>query len=123
MRYSLGTARRAAFCLRPAGMASAGRFSNGVLRVPLPSQASQPRLAPGCRWGSHGDQRVVLFPEGMIRVQGTGEHILELCDGQRTVQEIVTTLSERFGKADPAKITEDVSSFLEGLQRKRIVDY
>ena len=59
----------------------------------------------------------------MIRVQGTGENILELCDGQRTVQEIVTTLSGRYGTADPVKITEDVSSFLEALQRKRIVDY
>ena len=25
----------------------------------------------------------MLFPEGMIRVQGTGQNILELCDGQR----------------------------------------
>ena len=59
----------------------------------------------------------------MIRVQGTGQSILKLCDGQRTLQEIVTTLSERYGAADPVKITEDVSSFLEALQRKRIVDY
>ena len=65
----------------------------------------------------------MLFPEGMIRVQGTGKDILELCDGQFTVQDIVTVLSERYGNADPAKITEDVSSFLEALQRKRIVDY
>ena len=59
----------------------------------------------------------------MIRVEGTGQNILELCDGQRTVQEIVTSLSERYGTADPAKITEDVSNFLETLQRRRIVDY
>jgi pyrroloquinoline quinone biosynthesis protein D len=65
----------------------------------------------------------VLFPEGMIRVQGTGQNTLELCDGQRTVQEIVATLSRRYGTADPVKITEDVSSFLEALNRKRIVDY
>ncbi len=39
----------------------------------------------------------------MIRVQGTGQHILELCDGQRTVQEIVATLSERYGAADPVE--------------------
>jgi pyrroloquinoline quinone biosynthesis protein D len=91
--------------------------------VPRPSQTSQPRLAPGCRWGTHGEQQVVLFPEGMIRVQGTGQNILELCDGQRTVQEIVAALSGRYGAADPVKITEDVSSFLEALQRKRIVDY
>lgn len=91
--------------------------------MPRPSQTSQPRLAPGCRWSTQGEQKVVLFPEGMIRVQGTGESILELCDGQRTIQEIVATLSLRYGTVDPAKITEDVSSFLEALQRKRIVDY
>ena len=65
----------------------------------------------------------MLFPEGMIRVQGTGKDILELCDGQRTLQEIVTALAGRYGTADPATITEDVSAFLEALQRKRIVDY
>ena len=91
--------------------------------MPRPSQTSQPRLAPGCRWGTHGEQQVVLFPEGMIRVQGTGQNILELCDGQRTVEEIVATLAGRYGTADPLKITEDVSRFLEALQRKRIVDY
>jgi pyrroloquinoline quinone biosynthesis protein D len=91
--------------------------------VPRPLQTSQPHLAAGCRWGTHGEQKVVLFPEGMIRVQGTGENILELCDGQRTIQEIVATLSGRYGTADPIKITEDVSSFLEALQQKRIVDY
>lgn len=91
--------------------------------MPRPSPTSQPRLAPGCRWSAQGEQKVVLFPEGMIRVQGTGQNILELCDGQRTVQEIVATLSERYGTADPMKITADVSSFLEALQQKRIVDY
>ncbi|MGC2108653.1 MAG: pyrroloquinoline quinone biosynthesis peptide chaperone PqqD [Candidatus Korobacteraceae bacterium] len=84
---------------------------------------SQPRLAPGCRWGTHGEKPVVLYPEGMIRVEGTGQHILELCDGQRTVQEIVTALSEKYGAGDPEKIMQDVASFLEALQRKRIVDY
>ena len=91
--------------------------------MPCPSQTSQPRLAPGCRWGTHGEQQVVLFPEGMIRVQGTGRNILELCDGQRTFQEIVTSLATQYDSADPQKITEDASIFLEALQRKRIVDY
>ncbi len=65
----------------------------------------------------------MLFPEGMIRVQGTGQKILELCDGQHTVEEIVTALSARYNRADPAKIREDVGNFLEALQQKRIVDY
>jgi coenzyme PQQ biosynthesis protein PqqD len=59
----------------------------------------------------------------MIRVQGTGQHILELCDGQRTIQEIVAALSKKYGAADPEKINEDVAGFLETLQRKRILDY
>jgi pyrroloquinoline quinone biosynthesis protein D len=90
--------------------------------VPRLSDSSQPRFASGCRWGTEGEDRVVLFPEGMIRVQGTGQKILELCDGQRTVQEIVTELAATYS-ADPAKIREDLTSFLEALQRKRIVDY
>jgi pyrroloquinoline quinone biosynthesis protein D len=90
--------------------------------VPHPSDSSRPRFAAGCRWGTQGEERVVLFPEGMIRVQGTGQDILELCDGQRTYQEIVTKLSATYG-ADPAKIREDVGSFLEALQQKRVIDY
>ncbi len=91
--------------------------------MPGPSDSSLPRFASGCRWGAQGEERVVLFPEGMIRVQGTGQKILELCDGQRTVSEIVTTLSAEYSGADPAKVREDVGSFLEALQQKRIVDY
>jgi pyrroloquinoline quinone biosynthesis protein D len=88
-----------------------------------PTESSQPRLAAGCRWGKNGEEPVVLFPEGMIRVQGTGQSILELCDGQRTVDEIVGALSVRYARADPAKIHEEVDNFLEALQQKRIVDY
>ena len=59
----------------------------------------------------------------MIRVQGTGQKILEFCDGQHTVEEIVAALSATYPGADPAKIREDVGNFLETLQQKRIVDY
>jgi pyrroloquinoline quinone biosynthesis protein D len=105
-------------------MAAARGFSDsGVLSVPRPSDSSQPRFASGCRWGTQGEERVVLFPEGMIRVQGTGQKILELCDGELTVREIVTALSATYSGGDPAKIREDIGSFLEALQQKRIVDY
>jgi pyrroloquinoline quinone biosynthesis protein D len=91
--------------------------------VPRPTDSSQPRFASGCRWGTQGEEQVVLFPEGMIRVQETGRSILELCDGKRTVQEIAAALSEAYSGGDPTKIREDVGSFLEALQQKRIVDY
>ena len=91
--------------------------------MPPPSPNSQPRFAVGCRWGSHGGQPVVLFPEGMIRVQGTGQSILELCDGHRTIEDIVTVLSAKYENAEPQAIGVDVAKFLEALQQKRIVDY
>jgi pyrroloquinoline quinone biosynthesis protein D len=90
--------------------------------LPAPLESSRPRLATGCRWGKDGEDRVVLFPEGMIRLQGTGQSVLELCDGEHTLQHIVETLSKRYS-ADTAKIREDVATFLEALQQKRVVDY
>lgn len=105
-------------------MAAAGGVSDpGGVSVGLPLDSSQPRLASGCRWGMEGEERVVLFPEGMIRVQGTGQNILELCDGRRTLEEIVRELERVYGGADPTKIRGDVASFLEALRQKRIVDY
>ena len=88
-----------------------------------PSDASQPRLAAGCRWGGTEGDRVILFPEGAIKLQGTGRQVLERCDGRRTFGEIIAELQSEFGKTDPAKIRADIGTFLEQLQRKRIVDY
>jgi pyrroloquinoline quinone biosynthesis protein D len=88
-----------------------------------PSDTSQPRLAAGCRWGGTEENRVILFPEGAIKLQGTGRQVLERLDGQRTFGEIITELQKEFGTTDPEKIRADISTFLEQLQRKRIVDY
>jgi pyrroloquinoline quinone biosynthesis protein D len=85
--------------------------------------SSQPRLAAGCRWGGSEADRVILFPEGAIKLQGTGRQVLEHCDGKRTFGEIILELQEQFGDADPDKIRADITMFLEQLQRKRIVDY
>ncbi|PYX52666.1 MAG: pyrroloquinoline quinone biosynthesis peptide chaperone PqqD [Acidobacteria bacterium] len=88
-----------------------------------PSNASKPCLAAGCRWGGTEEDRVILFPEGAIKLQGTGRQVLEHCDGQRTFGEIIAELQKQFGDADPGKIRADISIFLEQLQKKRIVDY
>ena len=41
---------------------------------------------------------MVLFPEGAIKLQGTGRQVLERCDGQRTFGEIITELQKEFGQ-------------------------
>jgi pyrroloquinoline quinone biosynthesis protein D len=92
--------------------------------MPPPEDASQPRLATGCRWGAEStDERMILFPEGAIKLQGTGRQVLERCDGQRTFGQIITELQSQFADADPTKIRADISQFLEQLRHKRIVDY
>ena len=88
-----------------------------------PSDSSQPKLAAGCRWGGTEEDRVILFPEGAIKLQGTGRQVLERCDGTRTFGEIIADLQKEFDKTDPAKIRDDIGIFLEQLQKKRIVDY
>ena len=96
--------------------------------MPPPEDSSQPRLAAGCRWGVENktgteEARVILFPEGAIKLQGTGRQVLERCDGQRTFAQIIAELQAQFSDADPAKIRTDISQFLEQLRHKRIVDY
>lgn len=93
-----------------------------------PEDSSQPRLATGCRWGAENKtgaerERVILYPEGALRLRDTGLQILERCNGQRTFAEIITELQAQFSIADPAKIRADIGQFLEQLRHKRIVDY
>ncbi len=88
-----------------------------------PLDVSKPKLALGCHWGGTEAERVVLFPEGAIRVQGTGRQILELCDGQLTFGELVEHLHGLYSMTEDRQIREDAARFLEQLYNKRIVDY
>jgi pyrroloquinoline quinone biosynthesis protein D len=95
--------------------------------MPLPEDSSRPHLATGCRWTPEpkpgAEDRMILFPEGAIKLQGTGRQVLERCDGERTFAQIITELQTQFVDADPAKIRADIGAFLEQLRHKRIVDY
>jgi coenzyme PQQ biosynthesis protein PqqD len=75
------------------------------------TDASIPKFAAGCRWGGTTEAPVVLFPEGAIRVEGTGRIILELCDGHFSLAEIVQKLEEQFMLAPKGKIRADVLVF------------
>ena len=79
-------------------------FFSQVTSMPPPLDNSHPRLAAGCRWGGSEEDRVILFPEGAIKLQGTGRHVLERCDGQRTFGEIIAELQKQFAIAEVEKI-------------------
>jgi pyrroloquinoline quinone biosynthesis protein D len=92
--------------------------------MPVPEKDSKPRLAPGCRWAdANGEERMLMFPEGALRVQGTGREILERCDGQRSWQQIMEELQVRYPNGDLGRIEREASDFLQTMHQKRIVDF
>jgi pyrroloquinoline quinone biosynthesis protein D len=91
--------------------------------MPQPEESSQPRLATGVRWTGDGEERTLLFPEGALRLQGTGREIVERCDGQHTLLQIVQELQATFNGSDPEKIRSDVFIFIERLQQKGVVNF
>ena len=87
------------------------------------AETSKPVLAVGCKWGGTEEEPLVLFPEGAMKVKATGLAILALCDGERTFVDIVEELQRQYFGADPKRIREDATTFLQQLHDKRIVDY
>ena len=89
-----------------------------------PDLNSSPRLAVGCRLnGKSQAARVLLMPEKALRLSGPALEIVERCDGQRTVQEIVSDLQKIYSKADPEKVKADILSYLARLHDDRAIDF
>src|SRR5271169_3756001 len=88
------------------------RSASRPASMPPPEDSAQPRLAAGCRWGGTEENRVMLYPEGALRLRDTGLLILERCDGEHSFGQIIAELQAQFANADPAKIRADISQFL-----------
>jgi pyrroloquinoline quinone biosynthesis protein D len=56
---------------------------------------------------------VLLYPEGAVLLNDTGAAILELCNGTRTVDQIVTILSARYQSDVGADVTEYLSQMAD----------
>ena len=62
---------------------------------------------------------VLLYPEGMVRLNQSASEILLLCDGSRTVPEIVSALETKFNATG---LEADVRSMLEEATRRNWLD-
>jgi pyrroloquinoline quinone biosynthesis protein D len=82
--------------------------------------ADRPRLAPHVRlaYDQTRQRHVLLTPETVTLLNDTGAAILELCDGMRTVAEILAELRDRYNRVADA----EVRAFLNGLLAKRCVE-
>lgn len=89
-----------------------------------PDPNCRPRLALGCRLNEQTQQpRVLLMPERALRLSGPSLEIVERCDGQHTVCEIVKELQARYSKAEPQKVEKDILGYLALLQEQRALDF
>jgi pyrroloquinoline quinone biosynthesis protein D len=82
--------------------------------------ASCPRLARHVRltFSQTRQQYVLLRPEMVVVLNGSGADIVSLCDGRRTVASIVAELGARY-QAVPE---DDVRKFLTRLVARRCVE-
>ena len=78
---------------------------------------NRPHLARLVRlhWDPVRKQHVLLAPEGVLVLNQTGATILGLCDGERTVEEIVGELRGRYSRV----AGDEVRDFISRLAAKR----
>ena len=62
-------------------------------------------------------QRVLLYPEGVVLLNDTGAAILALCDGRRSIAAIATALEEQY-RCD---VTADVIEYLSRLAERELI--
>ena len=60
---------------------------------------------------------VLLYPEGAVLLNDTGAAVLELCDGARTVSQIVSILNQRYH----ADVATDVSEYLDQMAQRELI--
>ena len=81
---------------------------------------TRPRLVTGARlrYDEVRGEHVLLIPEGVVRLNPTAAEVLELCDGERSFDEIVAALSARYDGAD---LSDDVRELIDAMAQKGLV--
>lgn len=80
-----------------------------------------PRVARGFRlqWEEAQGCHVLLYPEGMVKLNRSAGEILTRCTGTATVAEIVADLEAAFGATG---LQGDVARFLDMARQQRWVE-
>jgi pyrroloquinoline quinone biosynthesis protein D len=72
-----------------------------------------PEIVPGLklRWEDTQQAYVLLYPEGVVKLNATAAEILKRCDGARTVEALIGELQHEY--PDAAALEASVWRFLE----------
>ncbi len=89
---------------------------------PAPANSGHPRVARLYRlqWEEAQQAHVLLFPEGMVKLNASAGQILLRCDGMRSVAGIVSELESVFAAAG---LAADVEAFLKLATDKGWVEW
>ncbi len=87
-----------------------------------PTPGSVPRIAHGFRlqWEAAQDCHVLLYPEGMVKLNQSGGEILQRCDGRRSVSDIVAELEQAFTASG---LEREVLGFVEVAGQQRWLEW
>ena len=82
--------------------------------------ASRPAIGRGFRlqWEPAQDAHVLLYPEGMIKLNASAGEILKRCNGETTIAEITADLEQAFATTG---LGADVMAFVALALEKRWV--
>jgi len=83
-----------------------------------PAASTRPRIGAGFRlqWESAQGCHVLLYPEGMVKLNGSAGEIMVRCDGERSIEAIVGELETAFNARG---LAPEVISFVEIAGRQR----
>jgi len=78
----------------------------------------KPAIPSGLKlqWEPAQDAHVLLYPEGMVKLNGSAGAIMSRCDGARTLADIVADLERSYGLTG---LTADVRAFVALALEKR----
>jgi pyrroloquinoline quinone biosynthesis protein D len=81
---------------------------------------SVPKVARGFRlqWEEAQGNHVLLYPEGMVKLNRSAGEILSRCDGVATLAQLVSQLESAF---DTQGLRGDVEAFLQMARQQRWV--
>ena len=81
---------------------------------------TRPRLITGARLGYDDvrQEHVLLIPEGVVRLNPTAAEVLGLCDGDRSLDDIVGAVAAQYEGAD---VRDDVVELVDAMARRGIV--
>jgi pyrroloquinoline quinone biosynthesis protein D len=79
---------------------------------------AKPHIGRGLRlqWEPAQGAHVLLYPEGMVKLNQSAGEIMRRCDGERMITEIIADLERTFGVNG---LSDDVTAFVSMALQKR----